>query len=287
VPLDAKAVTAMFSLPRSDGLFEAEFGDYLRTIGRRRKVAMAAFPPKAAGTFFCAAVIEAVDGQLVRGVHAQGGRDATPYLPTFVHYYNDGPPSATLVTHLHMQALPANCHFIEAFDIRPVIMVRSIPDMLVSYWDMLDADPADPSNWLNCILPPHYSALPAGRKADFLVDTIGPWYASYYASWIDYASRTPDRVCVLRYRHFRSDPAAALETALAHMGLPRTREVCARAIDTVRREGHLHRFNQGIEGRGFQRFDRHQLSRIARLLSYHRLPADITQELLPATNGPH
>jgi hypothetical protein len=248
---------------------------------------MAAFPPKAAGTFFCAAVIVAVDGQLVRGVHAQGGRDATPYMPTFVRYYNDGPPHATLVTHLHMQALPANRHFIEAFGIRPVIMLRSIPDMLVSYWDMLDASPDDPSNWLNCILPANYAALPAGRKADFFVDTIGPWYASYYASWIDYAARAPGRVCILRFGQFRADTAGALEVALAHMGLARPRETCERAINEVLGERHLHRFNRGVDGRGAERFDAGQWHRLERLLSYHGLTAETLDELLPGTIRPH
>ena len=66
----------------------------------------------------------------MRTVHAQGGRDASFYLPTFLMYYAGGFPARPLVTHVHMQALPANRHFIEALDLKPVIMMRAIPDML-------------------------------------------------------------------------------------------------------------------------------------------------------------
>ena len=99
---------------------------------------MLAFAPKAAGTFFRTAIIHAIDGKIVRVTQASGGRDATPYLPTFVMYYSGGVTDNTLVAHIHMLALPANIHFLEAFDIRPIIMKRSIPDMLASYWDMLE-----------------------------------------------------------------------------------------------------------------------------------------------------
>ena len=43
-----------------------------------------------------------------------------------------------------MQALPANCHFIDALELRPVTMLRSVPDMLASYLDMLAAEPLSP-----------------------------------------------------------------------------------------------------------------------------------------------
>ena len=37
--------------------------------------------------------ITAIGGQLVRTVHAQGGRDASFYMPTFVMYYAGGYPN--------------------------------------------------------------------------------------------------------------------------------------------------------------------------------------------------
>jgi hypothetical protein len=281
ITLDIQAANAIFTLPRSDGYFEAEFGDYLTRLGQNRPVVMLAFPPKSAGTFFCAAVITAIGGQHVRAVHAQGGRDGVPYMPTFIFYYAGGYPASTLVTHIHMQALPANRRFVEAFNIRPIIMIRSIPDMLASYWDMLDAEPANPSNWLNSMLPPNYAELPSQRKADFLVDVLGPWYASYYATWMDYAAEAPGRVCALHFRHFRGDPAGALEVALRHLALERPREDCKRAIEDVEKDRSLYRYNRGEEGRGYLRFGPGHIARLARLLSYYPNLQRHTNELLP------
>ena len=53
---------------------------------------------RAAGTFLRTAAVAAIDGQLIRVVHAQGGRDGQPYLPLFIAYYLGGMGSRPLVT---------------------------------------------------------------------------------------------------------------------------------------------------------------------------------------------
>src|ERR1700749_4340592 len=128
--IDNKAIDAAFAQPDSDGNFTGVFGDYLRGLGMKRPVLFFAFAPKVAGTFLRPAAIDAVGGSLVRIVHAQGGRDAQPYLPIFLNYYLGGLCDGPLVAHVHMQALPANRYFLESFDIKPIIMLRPLPDML-------------------------------------------------------------------------------------------------------------------------------------------------------------
>src|ERR1700722_10242329 len=183
VQFDEAAIRAAFAQPDNDGSFAGAFGAYLEELSKRRPAVIFAFPPKAAGTFLRTAAIAAIDGQLIRGVHAQGGRDGQPYLPLFISYYLGGMGSRPLVTHLHMQALPANRRFIEALDLRPIVMLRSIPDMLASYWDMLESEETALRDGLNCLFPANFPTLSRERKADFLVDILAPWYASYYATW--------------------------------------------------------------------------------------------------------
>src|SRR5690348_3449271 len=243
--LDERLADADFSLPNCEGCFMPDLAEYLNYIGATRPSIVLAFAPKAAGTFLRSAAIAAVGGVFVRTVHAQGGRDASFYLPTFLLYYVANHPARPLVTHVHMQALPANRHFMNALDLKPVIMVRAIPDMLASYADMLDADPLSPDNWLNVRLPQNYAALPLAVKNDFLIDMIGPWYASYFATWLEYAEDSPGRVCILDYDRFAAEPVAVLETLLAHAGMPRPREVCRAALDAVWEDRKDFRFNQG------------------------------------------
>ena len=89
-----------------------------------------------------------------------------------------------------MQALPANRHFIEALDLKPVIMIRAIPDMLASYADMLEADPHVAGQLAQYPPAAELRGAVAEAKGDFLIDMIGPWYASYFATWLEYAARS-------------------------------------------------------------------------------------------------
>jgi hypothetical protein len=269
IALDETAIRAAFSQPDNDGSFTGDFARYLSRLAKRRPAVIFAFPPKAAGTFLRTAAIEAIGGQLMRIGHAQGERDTQPYLPLFIGYQIGLMGEKTLVTHAHMQALHANRCFIEAFDLKPIAMVRSIPDMLASYWDMLETDDAALADGLNAHHPPHFRKLAREQKADFLVDILAPWYASYFATWLEYADESPERVCVLDYDEFRRGPDATLETALKHARAPRPREVCRAVVEKVWSSRTQWRFNRGETGRGGAYFSAQQLARIRRMLSHY------------------
>jgi len=269
IAIDPVAVSAAFSQPDYDGTFRGAFADYLRELGQRRPVLLFAFAPKAAGTFLRSAAIDAVGGQLIRVVHAQGGRDAQPYLPVFIAYYLGELCDGPLVAHMHMQALPANRRFLEALGIRPVIMLRPIPDMLASYWDMLDASEEARAEGLNCPIPAGFPEFPPSTKADFMIDMIAPWYVGYFATWLDYANERPDDVCVLKYSDFTADPAAALQSALAHANMARPREACQAALDIAWKDRGSLRFHKGEAGRGKDYFSPAHIARLSRMLDFH------------------
>jgi hypothetical protein len=266
--LDENAILAAFAQPAHDGAFPDAFRRYLQDLSAKRGCVLLAFPPKAAGTFLRTAAIAATGGQLVRAVHAQGGRDAQLYLPVFLAYFRGALGEGPMVAHVHMQALPANRHFLEALDLKPAVMVRSISDMLASYRDMLDADPVARGDGLNCAIPPQFTQWSARDKSDFLIDVMGPWYAGYYATWLDYARRDK-RVCVLAYDDFLKSPAEVLERLLSRAGVERPAEICEAAIAEVWRERAEHRFNRGEAKRGLRYFSPAQLARLERLLSYY------------------
>jgi hypothetical protein len=279
---ETDAINCAFTLPGSDGSFTGQLGGVLHRLSLTRPSLILCFAPKAAGTFLRTAAIEAVDGQLVRIVHAQGGRDAQPYLPTFIAYYLGRLTERVLVGHAHMQALPANRNFIGALNLRPVIMLRSLPDMLASYWDMLENDPAARTEGLNCAIPEGFLAMSREDKADFLTDILAPWYASYFASWLDFAADAPERVCVLTYRDFLANPAAELHRALQHARLEQPMIVCQAACNKVWKDRLEYRFNHGVEGRGRRYFPASRIARMARLLSHYDIPRDAWDALMGA-----
>ena len=274
------SVRAAFSVPETDGSLGGELGSLAKRLAARRRSVVLAFAPKAAGTFFRTAAIAATDGKLVRTVHAQGERDAQFYLPAFLSYYLGRLTDQTLVTHVHMQALTANQRFIEAFDLKPIVMVRPIPDMLASYFDMLEHDPAARAEGLNFRITPAFPDMSHEDKTDFLVDMLGPWYASYFATWLDYGGGAPERVHLMTYDAFRADPAGALQAALAHSGIFLAPETCRAAIEVSWPQRHSMRFNQGIAGRGRRYFTDAQFARLARMLSYYGLDGGAHELLL-------
>jgi len=268
ISLDRTALAAIFDLPANDGGFPETQRAYLATLGQKRPALILAFPPKAAGTFLRAAAIRATGGDLLRVVYAQGSRDAQLYLPTLIAYYLGGFCAGPLVSHTHMQAFAPNTSVLEAFGIRPIIMIRSIPDMLASYWDMLERRTAQHQG-INCTIPADFRELPSDRKADFLVDVVGPWYAGFYATWLDYMRRNPGRVCALTYSGFVKQPGVTLQTMLLHAGIPHSKEECQAAIDAIWNERADYSFNEGVEGRHHQYFSVRHIERLAKMLTYY------------------
>jgi sulfotransferase family protein len=268
ISLDRQAQEALFDLPSSDGDYSREQLSFLGALGAQKPAIVMAFPPKAAGTFLRSAAVAATGGDVMRLVYAQGSRDAQLYLPTLIGYYLGGLGHGPLVAHIHMQAFPPNVALLEALGIRPVIMLRSIADMLASYWDMLERSTA-PNQGINCTIPPDFRTMDSVRKADFMVDVIAPWYAGYYGTWLDYAARAGDRVCILDYSSLRTDPAGTLKRLLDHAGTPHSLADCQKAIEDVWPDRFNLRFNEGLEGRSHQYFSISRLERIGKLLSYY------------------
>ncbi|HTW33608.1 MAG TPA: hypothetical protein VMD53_03240 [Rhizomicrobium sp.] len=284
--IDANAMYAVFEMPSSDGVYNEKFAAYFRALGRKRPLLFLTFAPKAAGTFFRQAAMEALGGGcLVRFTHVQGGRDGTPYLPNFIGAYLDAERSPT-VGHLHMQALPANRNFLDMFGIKPVIMLRDIPDMLASYWDMLDTDPVARADGLNCLIPHDFLSLSREEKADFMIDIVAPWYVSYFATWKTYHDDAPQTVCVLRYDEFQNDTAGALFRALRHAGFHTPRARCEAAITKVWGDRAKFRFNKGVGGRGREYFSPAHLERLARMLALYKQLEPWTRELIGGSSTP-
>jgi hypothetical protein len=287
--IDSNAIQAVFAQPDPEGAFAGDYVTYLRSVGARRPVLFLAFAPKVAGTFFRQAAMEAVNGALFRTSHAQGGRDGTPYLPNLLACYLDK-DLPEIIVHTHMQAFIANRHILSVFGIRPVIMLRNLPDTLASFLDMLETDPVARAQCLNCVVPDNFVELSRAQKIDFLLDIIAPWYASYFASWKSFVDEEPEQVCVLRYSDFCQDPAKSVHTALAHAGFAASSDVCAAAVERVWPNRDKLRYNKGKEGRGTGYFSTSQLAEIARKLShYPQLDAwmpDLTGSVMKSVAAP-
>jgi len=216
-------IDALFALPDIEGRFSDVQNQFLHAQGQRRPLVLIASAPRSAGTFLRAAAIEAVDGQLMRFVQAEGGRDATLYLPTLLAYFEGLYATDIAVTHVHMPASDANRHMMDALDLRPIIMLRSIPDMLSSLWTLLGEGAPLGFSFLK---PSDFAHKSETDMADLMIDVMGPWYVQYFAGWKRYAEDVAGRVCVLDFADFSGDPAGALEQARCRRGANDTAPAC-------------------------------------------------------------
>ncbi|MGB8602813.1 MAG: hypothetical protein WCD42_11530 [Rhizomicrobium sp.] len=273
-------IRVLFDSPDVDGLYQGESADHLRTISRRRPTLILAFPPKSAGSFLRNAAVLAVNGALVRSVTAQGGREDQFRLQTFVEYYSGGICAGPMVTHVHMQARLANRHLINMLSLKPAVMIRSIPDMLASTWDMLMNEPIELQRCIICPLPEDFADFSDAHKADMLIDLLGPWYVSNYASWISYAADQPQTVLLPKYRDFVADPTSVLGRILQHAGMPRPREVCQAALEYSWQGRNDMRFNKGVSGRGRTYFSQAHFDRLAAMIQLYPVLADWQDEIL-------
>jgi hypothetical protein len=266
--IDSSAIRAIFETPEIDGSFQGAVLDYLRQTGTGRPLLLLAFAPKAAGTFFRAAATLVVKGRLVRLVHAQGGRDAQLYLPYLLACLLD-PNAPPTIGHVHMQAFAASRNLITALGLKPIIMLRDVADMLASFLDMLEVDPAARAEGLNCQVPENFTQLARDTRLDFMIEMIAPWYASYFATWKDFADQDANAVCVLTYRDFCDKPAVVLHAALTHAGFSVSQAECDSAIIEVWGERGLFRFNQGKAGRSEHYFSPDHFARLRKLLALY------------------
>jgi hypothetical protein len=280
--LGAAAMTALFTSPRIDGRFEGELLAVARELGRRRPLVLLTFAPRTAGTFLRTAAIEAVGGQLMRFAHAEGGRDASLYLPWLVAYFRGALTADIAVTHVHMPAATANRHLIDAFAIQPCVMRRAIADSLQSLLAMIEDDPAMPIGF-SFLLPPGFAAMAPDERADVLIDLMGPWYAQFYAGWKAYGDEVPGRVLFTDYTDFCATPAEVLEFMLAHARTPRPFQACQAAIDTVWAEREKFRCNRGRPHHTAAPFTAAQLARLERFVSYYATLDDWHDLLLTPT----
>jgi hypothetical protein len=268
ITLDGNIVQKIFQIPNPEGVFEPGQLQYFQSIGRSRPLLFLAFAPKAAGTFFRLAAEIALNAKVRRASLAFGGRDCTPYLPTFLGYYLD-PECPPAVIHAHMQAFPANRHFLNAFCIKPIIMIRSLPDLLASFWDMLDTDPVARINGLNCAVPDNFIAMQKNEKAEFVIDIIAPWFVSYFANWKKFYDEAPQTVRVLHYADFCANPSKVLFKAVSHAGFSITKGACEKAIEQALKDKMSLRFNVGKSGRGHTYFSPTQINRLFEMLAHY------------------
>ncbi|HUC61094.1 MAG TPA: hypothetical protein VMF53_03990 [Alphaproteobacteria bacterium] len=228
-----------------------------RRFGRRGHCLFVTAMPRSASTFLTRSLAE-LTGFLPFFLGTDHHNEQDLYLPALIDSY-----TMDVVAHQHTRATERNLAFMGEFGIEPVILVRNLPDALVSLCDHLSREArASP-----LFAPPAgFRALPYDKRLAITLDMTLPWYVQFYAGWERAAAETGRRILWLSYDELALRPVDAFRRVLEFYRLPAPPEPALRALALhVPARGDV-RFNVGRPGRGAEAFTGAQLARIRETL---------------------
>ncbi len=125
--------------------------------------------------------------------------------------------------------------------LKPVVLVRSLPDAVVSLRDHIRRESP---TWPIFYADDYHAGLDDATLEDMIVRLAAPWYVNFYMGW-----RSAPDALLISYEELIADPAGVLRQVLAFAGAEIDERAIARAVAIVGdRRGS--RFNVGVAGRG-------------------------------------
>lgn len=215
--------------------------------------------PKSASTFLKNLLVNLTGYRDLFTVYAAGQTEHEIYLPTLRELAH-----VDTVTQQHCRASDANIHLMQAFGIRPVVLVRNIFDSVMSLLDFYDKG-AFQTSYFRADWP----VLDEETKIDLLIENVIPWYFQFVASW-DLADKQQRlEVFWLSYEDLIADKPSSVLKILEFYGLGASRRGVEQRIGEIESEERKIRFNKGVTGRGSVRLNNRQQEQIRRLSRYY------------------
>lgn len=227
-----------------------------RQLGRHIFIACV---PKSASTFLKNVLTDLTKYRDVFSVYSAWQTDQEIYLPTIMEY-----ATQNTVTQQHCRASEANIQIMQAFNIRPVILVRNIFDAVVSMVDFYRQGAA-----FNSYHRADFPNLNEEKQVDLIIDFIVPWYLQFVASWK--LAEAEDRLETywLTYEELTKNKEDSIKNLLEFYGLGARGSSVEALITATETESRRNRFNKGVTGRGKSSLTDAQKQRIIALTEYY------------------
>jgi hypothetical protein len=162
------------------------------------------------------------------------------------------------VTQMHLRYTEPTAEIIERYNLRTIVLVRNIFDIIVSLADHVrDSSPYMAMAYVS----EEMRAMPEKEMHEFIVDMVVPWYLNFYRCWQDCDNKT-----VVTYERLTKAPLDALKETMRGVGIDVSLKKLRTAMERV--ESANIRLNKGIAGRG-EALDGHLMDRVRHLCSYY------------------
>ncbi|MGE3465551.1 MAG: sulfotransferase domain-containing protein [Pyrinomonadaceae bacterium] len=165
------------------------------------------------------------------------------------------------VTQQHARASEANIQLMQAFGIRPVVLVRNIFDTTISLLDFYRQG----FTFSTFFDRDEFRSFDESQQIDLLVEYAIPWYFQFVASWERAEREKRLAVHWLTYEEMIRDKPATVERILQFYGMSAPRAEIERQIALTEADAERNRFNKGVSGRGKSMLNDGQRERIRQL----------------------
>ena len=235
-------------------------GDYTDQINESElgKHLLIACFPKSGSTFLKEVLVQATGFPEQHLAFANGQNDTGLYLPDMLNSARDDN-----VTQIHLRATNSNLNMLQGFSIRPVILVRNIYDVLLSFKEFHDQI----SNQISFF--DRYDSLDEDQRLDLIVDDRASWYIGFFAGWQRAVRAGQIDALWLTYENLMENKVDKVSEVLRFYGVERSREAISGVIDQVNGNKAATRFNKGVSGRGRAQFSDAHRAQISRIAGYH------------------
>ena len=215
--------------------------------------------PKSASTFLKNLLLNLTGYRELFAVYAAGQSEHEIYLPTLREAAH-----LDTVTQQHCRASDANVHLMQAFGIRPLVLVRNIFDSVMSLLDFYNH-----GAFRNSYFRADWPALDEETKIDLLIKNVIPWYFQFVASWDLVEKEKRLDIFWLSYEELVADKPSSVLRVLEFYGLGAQRRAVEQRIRDLESAGRKNRFNKGVTGRGRAKLNEQQKEKISHLTRYY------------------
>jgi sulfotransferase family protein len=215
--------------------------------------------PKSGSTFLKNALVSITGFRDAFMVYTPGQFEQDLYLPML-----NSVASIDTVTQQHCRASDANVQMMQAFEIRPVALVRNIFDSVISLLDFYNG-----GAFTNSFFREDYSSLDERTRINLLIDNFVPWYFEFVASWSLIEKQSRLDLLWLSYEDLIINKPKAISDVLGFYGLGAPMRGIEQRINEIESEKRRTRFNKGIAGRGESGLSDTQKRRIRNYAKYY------------------
>lgn len=197
--------------------------------------------PKSGSTFLKNVLVGVTGFKDLFSVYAALQNEHELDLPQFTKFGKQN-----TVTQQHSRASEANIQLMQAFAIKPVILVRNIYDSVISLLDFYTKG----FTFSTFFDKEEFLKFDEEKKIDLLIEYAIPWYFQFVASWQRAERENRLGIMWLTYEQMIADKTKAVQNIFEFYGIQAPAEIIRQKIFEIESDGEKNRFNKGIAGRG-------------------------------------